>query len=240
MRLEKWSPELLPDHPSIAIIGKRRSGKSILLKSICYEYFKRKIAYVYVFSQTSQVNGYFDKWIPDKFIFSDINEEVLENIITRQEALTKMNRSLPKHRQEKIYTLLIFDDIGLNDARYSRLLHKIFLQGRHLSIGCVFLIQDATMISRVQRDNLDTVITFNLPNKLQRDRIVESYLMINDKEEGEDLLKAVTSRQYYVLVIDNTKTNSYELADFCYWYKSDIAPNSGWKMGNQRQWYQLN
>ena len=110
------------------------------------------------------------------------------------------------------------------------------LQGRHLHIACVYLIQDATMISRVMRDNLDAVMTFNLPNKIQRDRIVESFLMVNDRQEGEDVLKLITSRQYYIMVIDNTKTNSYQLNDFVYWYKSELAKGGTWRMASKRQW----
>ena len=236
MKLERWDPETLPKHPSIAILGKRRSGKSEVLKSLCKDYWKNIYTNVYVFSQTASVNGFYDGWCPSSFIFEDVNEEVVENIIKRQEALTKMNRTSRPSQRENISTLLIFDDIGLNDAKYSKVLHKIMLQGRHLHIACVYLIQDATMISRVMRDNLDAVMTFNLPNKIQRDRIVESFLMVNDRQEGEDVLKLITSRQYYIMVIDNTKTNSYQLNDFVYWYKSELAKGGTWRMASKRQW----
>lgn len=236
MKLGKWNPETLPKHPSIAIIGKRRSGKSEILKSLCHQYWRNIYPYVYIFSQTASVNGFYDGWCPSSFIYEDVDESVVENIIKRQEALTKYNRSLRPSQRENISVLLVFDDIGLNDARYSKVLHKIMLQGRHLHIACVYLIQDATMISRVMRDNLDAILTFNLPNKIQRDKIVESFLMVNDRQEGEDVLKLITSRPYYVMVIDNTKTNSYQLNDFVYWYKSELAPNGTWRMASKRQW----
>ena len=55
MELLEYDLNDLPENPSIVLCGKRRSGKGVLTKDLCYNFFRGKISNVFLFSPTSEI-----------------------------------------------------------------------------------------------------------------------------------------------------------------------------------------
>jgi len=72
---------ILPD-ATILILGRRRSGKSFLTRDIFYHH--KNIPSGVVFSGTEEASPFFGNFIPDSFIHSEYDPELMESIMNHQ------------------------------------------------------------------------------------------------------------------------------------------------------------
>ena len=226
--LTLWDPNTLPANFTLVLHGRRRTGKSFLIKHLCHAYLKRKFEYVYVFSETA-FNGWFQTFCPPQFIYEKFDDDILQAIINRQKVL----HQLTKGSNENINCLIILDDVL--DVKNSPSLEKLFLQARHYKISLIMAIQDATLISKKMRTNIDTAITFREPMEDRREMFIQSFLGFKDIKKGEALMnQAHNKADHSVLVIDCT-THSYNPADYVYYYEAQPTPKT-FKMGSLKQY----
>ena len=73
MDLYEYDLNDLPENPSIVLAGKRRSGKGVLTKDLCYNYFRGKIDNCFLFSPTSEIaqNGF--EFVPYEYRYTEID-----------------------------------------------------------------------------------------------------------------------------------------------------------------------
>ena len=84
----KCCAENLPNHPTMAFFGKRRTGKSTTITNILY-HCCQNIPFGIVMSDTAYA-GYWDKILPKRHIVQGLRQDVLEWLIERQKkAVTK-------------------------------------------------------------------------------------------------------------------------------------------------------
>jgi hypothetical protein len=57
---------------NMLFIGKRNSGKSVLIRDMLYHLNRSKIPRIVVFSGTEDSTGYYGQYVPDAFIFSTL------------------------------------------------------------------------------------------------------------------------------------------------------------------------
>lgn len=78
----KCCPENLPNHPTMAFFGKRRTGKSTTITNILF-HCCQNIPFGIVMSDTAYA-GYWDKILPKRHIVQGLRQDVLEWLIERQ------------------------------------------------------------------------------------------------------------------------------------------------------------
>jgi len=217
----------LPPNPSIVLAGKRRSGKNVLCKDLAYNYFRGKVKNVFVFSPTSEIaiNGY--DYVPFEFRYTEVDTDVIERIMKRQEFLIRNN---PKGDYRIL--ILIDDIISSNDAKQQKVIDRLFISARHFQISLIVSYQYIKKdFSPVQRDNVDVIFCFQQSNFDNKDALNKQYLSVNeDKKIGMELINTYAV-DYQTLVILNT-TNSSNYEDFCFYYKADIIEKK-FKLGKE-------
>jgi len=217
----------IPDNPSIVLAGKRRSGKNVLCKDLAYNYFRGKVKNVFVFSPTSEIaiNGY--DYVPFEFRYTEVDIDVLDRIMKRQEYLIRNN---PKGDYRIL--ILIDDIISSNDAKQQKVIDRLFISARHFQISLIVSYQYIKKdFSPVQRDNVDVIFCFQQSNFDNKDALNKQYLSVNeDKKIGMELINTYAV-DYQTLVILNT-TNSSNYEDFCFYYKADIIEKK-FKLGKE-------
>jgi len=217
----------LPPNPSIVLAGKRRSGKNVLCKDLAYNYFRGKVKNVFVFSPTSEIaiNGY--DYVPFEFRYTEVDIDVLDRIMKRQEYLIRNN---PKGDYRIL--ILIDDIISSNDAKQQKVIDRLFISARHFQISLIVSYQYIKKdFSPVQRDNVDVIFCFQQSNFDNKDALNKQYLSVNeDKKIGMELINTYAV-DYQTLVILNT-TNSSNYEDFCFYYKADIIEKK-FKLGKE-------
>jgi len=218
----------IPENPSIVLAGRRRSGKGVLTTDLCYNYFRgQKIKTCFLFSPTSEIasNGF--SFVPVEFRYPEVDVDVIERILKRQEYLIRNN---PKGNHR---ILLIIDDIiAANDNKQQKILDKLFICARHYQISLIVCYQYIKKdFSPVQRDNVDIIFCFQQSNFDNKDALNKQYLSVNnDKKEGMDLINKY-AKGYQTLTILNT-TNSDKFEDFCFFYEADLI-NKKFKLGQE-------
>ena len=89
LELKKFDIRKISDDAVIAAIGRRRTGKSIILKDILYN--KRHIPFGTVISGTEAANEFFSDFIPKTYIFHEYDKKIINNVLKRQINLIKKN-----------------------------------------------------------------------------------------------------------------------------------------------------
>jgi len=218
----------IPENPSIVLAGRRRSGKGILTKDLCYSYFRgQKLQSCFLFSPTAEIaiNGF--SFVPMEYRYTEIDVDVIDRILKRQEYLIKND---PRGNYK---ILIIIDDIiSSNDAKQQKILDKLFICARHYQISLIVCYQYVKKdFSPIQRDNVDIIFTFQQSNFDNKDALNRQYLSVSDnKKEGLDLINRYATG-YQTLVILNT-VNSDKYEDFCYFYEADMIERK-FKLGQE-------
>lgn len=222
--LKKFDPSKIGDGRISVVIGKRGTGKTVLVKDILYH--KRKIAAGICCSGTEDGNQWYGKFIPDMFVYNELDQAAVGRLVSRQRKLCKKNVHDP--------VFLILDDC-LYDRRVFRekLIRQLFYNGRHWSVFLVILVQYCMDLTPDLRTNIDYVFILRENIRTNRERLWKAYGGIfNTLDQFNAVMDSVTE-DYGALVIDNT-SKSNKIEDVAFWYKAN--PNRDFKMGSAALW----
>ena len=73
--------------PVCVLIGRRGTGKSVLVRDVLY--YHQDIPIGVVVAGTEEGNGYYGKMVPKLFIHNEYNTTIIENILKRQKSVLK-------------------------------------------------------------------------------------------------------------------------------------------------------
>jgi hypothetical protein len=208
--------------PVIVLIGKRDTGKSVLIRDILYHH--QDIPLATVISGTEPGNGFYSSIVPRMFIHDEYTSEIISNILLRQKKMLKeMKKEVDTYKRSSIdpRCILIMDDC-LYDGSWAKdkLMRFLFMNGRHWKTMLIISMQYPLGIPPVLRTNIDFV--FILRENIGRNRriIWENYASMFPTIEAFSTIMDQTTENYECLVINNNaKTN--KITDQIFWYKAD-------------------
>jgi hypothetical protein len=152
--LRQFSPEMIGPGETVGFIGKRKTGKSTAMLDIMYH--KRRTPAGIVVSGTAETNDTFSRVVPEAFIYSEWNPNVVESIIEAQESDVYARH---KAGLEKIDRFFVIDDQGYDDKFCnSKMLRKLLMNGRHIGFQIFVALQDALSLKPALRNQLDWII----------------------------------------------------------------------------------
>lgn len=217
------------------VIGKRNTGKSVLISEILYYLSKRKIPRACVFSATEESNRFFCNHIPDSFIFDDSDvESRLEAIVQDQKDLF-IKRQLGKIPADTdLRIVIVLDDIGYNKGTLkSKIVKFIFMNGRHYDIIVVLAAQHVMQLTPDLRSNCDYVICLKESNSTVMKNLYTNFFGIFEKPSHfRNAFQACTT-DYGCMVLNNT-IQTGDVDDVINWYKA--TPDREFKLGSEEFW----
>lgn len=143
--------------------GMKRSGKSVLIRHICWQY-RNEFSYVVVFSGSEEMNGAYDSYLPKKYIHSSYDSSVMNAIIEKQKKFKQANKD--------IQCLVIFDDamtFNWHSKKENPELVALATSNRHMGISIIIAIQSPRLIPNFWRSNADYVFLFRHLNQAVED-----------------------------------------------------------------------
>lgn len=217
------------------IIGKRSSGKSILIQDIMYFLSKTGMPRAVVFSATEESNGFFMKHIPGSFIFGVENaQQKLEDIMASQKRLLMRQRIGEIDKSVDTRLLICLDDIGYKrDVLASPILRQIFLNGRHDSISLIITVQHAMLLRPELRSNSDYIYVFKQNAVSCIKNLHEHYFAAFPTRKEFSLVLSSCTQDFGVLVLDNTKPST-DIPKTVFWYKAKLGRE--FKLGSKEFW----
>ena len=224
LTLRKFNPATIEDGRTIFIIAKRNSGKSVLTKDIMF--FKRHIPLGIVQSGTEEGNGYYSSFVPDIFVYSDLDLDAINRLIERQRRACKEGKARP--------AFIVLDDL-MYDAKFlkDKTIRSIFMNGRHWKIFIIVTAQFAGDIPPAIRSNIDYVFVLRENILQNRERLFRNFFGIFPSFDSFCQTLDATTNNYECLVLDNT-SKSNKIEDCIFWYKAD--PNRSFRMGSTKMW----
>ena len=216
-------------------IGKRNTGKSVLMAEILYYLSKQDIPRACVFSATEEANRFFCKFIPDSFIFDETEVETrLQSIVQDQRDLF-MKRELGLISSDTdLRIVIVLDDIGYDKkALRCEIIKFIFMNGRHFDIIVVLAAQHPMQLSPEIRSNSDYILCFKESNAKVRKNLYENFFGIFEKPAHFKNAFDACTQDYGCLVLDNT-VPSGDVNDVVNWYKA--TPDREFKLGSRDFW----
>ena len=207
------------------ILAPSGAGKTVLLQNMILDIYRDCFERIYIFSPSvdidhtwAPVKEYITKHIKphekEKIYFNNYNPDELTAIIERQH---KVIDYLKKHGHTKMYQFLVIIDDFADDptfTRQSKLLHQLYIRGRHQCISTITSSQVYKVISPIIRKNLTHLFVFRLRNHADLEAWTEELSAIYDKKTLHELYNLSTNEAHsflYINLMERDKTKMFYL-----------------------------
>ena len=153
------------------------SGKSFLIKYICYQY-RKLFNYIVVVAPMSDVNTDYN-FLPKSYVHNKYDDSLVDKIIAKQTAYKKAGKN--------IHMLLVLDDVAatpnMNFKKQNfNSLNKLWSANRHLNISVCVICHQVKQAPPLLRGNADySVISKVLSSAL--DDLWEEYGTFENKND---------------------------------------------------------
>ena len=199
------------------ILGPSGSGKSVLLQSMILDIYRGSFDQIYIFSPSVHVDDaiwepvrkYIDEKInllKEKVYFDHYDHNELDQIIETQKKVIQYQK-LKKHK--KLHQILIIiDDMADSSefCRHSKLLHSLYIRGRHICCSVITSVQKYSCLSTIARVNATSVFIFRLRSWQDLQTwLDETAALLKNKDALYELYKlAIEDSAYSFLYLDLT------------------------------------
>lgn len=220
MKIEELEPSMIDLTSTICVFGKRGSGKTQLICNLIYDIHKNKakknqqIDLICCFSPTDALQSNFSRFIPQCFIHSSYNENILLKLLETQKELKIRNGRTSN-------VVVILDDFGYDKSIWNSTLNQIFCNSRHYNICFIVTFQYSMQLPPSLRANIDIVISMKEPVLNNRKKLYQSlYGILGSWQNFEKTFKEVTE-DWGAIVCINNGSSSNEIEKNVFWYRSN-------------------
>jgi len=233
--LSKFDITSISDNAVVVFIGKRQTGKSILVKDLLFN--KRDIPVGTIISGTEGANRFYSKLLPKQFIHEEYEDEITDRVLKRQKKIVRQRENEEESFGRSTIdprTLYLLDDC-LYDNKWvrSKGIRSMFMNGRHYKILFMLTMQYALGIPPSLRTNIDYVFLLRENIVANRKRLYEQYAgMFPEFKMFCSVMDQVT-HDFHCLVI-NCNANSNKLEDQVFWYKAKM--HNDFRVGHPSIW----
>ena len=206
------------------ILGPSGSGKTVLLQNMILDIYKGCFNRVYIFSPSIEVDA---SWLPvkkyienemgvkhtdeDPIYFDHYDPEALHDILDTQHKITDYTKK--KNFKRLFQILIIIDDFADSPefTRQSKMLHSLYVRGRHNMISTITATQKFNAIHPIIRVNATELYVYRLRNMKDLDTFIDEVSAVLDKKTLLELYNIATAEPYSFLYVKLTAKNRDEM-----------------------------
>lgn len=235
LKLRKFDITSIQDDSVIIFIGKRRTGKSFVVRDLLYHH--QDLPLGTVISGTESANKFYSHILPSLFIHDNYSQSLIDNVYTRQKNITrKWKKEIDATGKSNIdpRAFLIFDDL-MDDHAWikDKNVKGIFFNGRHYKMMFMITMQHPLGIPPNLRTNVDYVFIMRENIYSNRKKIYDHYAgMFPTFEMFCNTIDACTENYECLVIQMNASSNKLE--DQVFWYKAQ--PHEDFKIGAKAFW----
>lgn len=240
--VRKFDPakQLHPDSV-VLLLGRRGSGKTILLKDLM-ETMKDDLFAGLGMTPTQDSVEMFEEFLPRPLVFDDFDDSALERVLEAKRRLSRRNARRRKKqnahgiKDAKKYIALILDDCMAEKKNLNKnVVRDVFMNGRHEDLFFVNLQQYVTDMSPALRTQVDFVFTFREPSLDNRMKLWRFFFgMFKDYNDFSDLMDGCTENHEVLVLANRVQSNDWR--DCIFWYKArKEVPR--FRLGSSKIWF---
>lgn len=166
MMMSKFTGENLELGSGVLIIGNRASGKTTMLLDLFHKN-RWRFAHTVLFSSTEPLEKKFSNLIPETFMYNEVNERALENIVKRQYYCASASLA------ENI--LVIIDNCINLKALNTEIMKRIWMNKRHLNISIWMVCDYMNLVPLFIERAAEYVAVFKERNKSLREKAYQMF-----------------------------------------------------------------
>ena len=216
LSLRKYDPASCKPFNTHILVGKRGSGKSVLLRNLLYEHRGMHDVGVCC-TPTMETADMFREFVPEGLIYNDYNGPVLQRIIAQQRARQEAGKKAPR-------VFIVLDDCGYEKELFSSkntAMRDLFQNGRHYKCTVYICLQYCTTIPPSFRANTDVVYALREPIIGNQKRLHEFFFgVIETFQNFRRVFGAATENHECLVTINTASSNSID--DCVFWYKARL------------------
>jgi len=221
MPIRKFKFSQMVPNPTIVMIAKRGSGKSVVTKNILAHY--NDIPGGVILSPTDKMSAFYGKFFPDIYIHYEYKTEIIQNILYRQtEIIEKTKRYIKLGKKVDPRAFLIMDDCLADKGKWSndKEIAEIFMNGRHYKLLYILTMQYPLGIGPRFRSNFDYIFILADDQYSNQKKIHEQYAGIFPTFQAFRQVFTQLTDDYGCMVIVNRGVRK-SICDKVFWYKAD-------------------
>ena len=218
LQIRRFDPSTIKPHRIVVVVGKRGTGKSVLLRDLLY-HAREKLDYGVAMSPTHGTAEGFRSFMPQSCVYQEYSPSIVEKLIDYQKTLANTRGA------DKLRSLFLVLDDCLYDQKVlkSKQIRELFMNGRHMRCFMMLAAQYMMDLSPALRTQVDYCICLRENIHANREKLYKFFFGIFPKYEMFSRVLDACTANYECLVIDNT-VQSNNISDCIFWYKAVSAP----------------
>ena len=211
--MRKFDVKTIKPHRIAFILGKRHTGKSVLMKNLLYH--MPRPDFVLAMAPTEDTLQTFREFLPECCIFDHFSQDKLDRTVAIQRELV--------NRGKQRSVLIILDDcMYQKNVLKSNAMRSIFFNGRHDHISLICSAQYMMDVDVSLRTNIDYIFTMRESILTNRQKLYKYYFGQFKKFDEFERVMAACTQDYKCMVMDGTVTNCKTAVDSVMWYKATV------------------
>jgi hypothetical protein len=222
--IRKFDMRMIPQDAVVIFIGRRRTGKSTLVRDLLFHH--QDMPFGTVISGTEESNDFYKKLIPPLFIHGEYSPVIIMNFCKRQKLVAMKAKQEAEQHGGRTRTdpkaFLIMDDCLYDDSwLHDKNIRYLFLNGRHLKVFFLITMQYPLGIPPMLRTNVDYCFILREPYVTNRKRIFDNFGSAFPSFEFFCQIMDQCTQNYECIVMANN-SQSNKLEDTVFWYKAEM------------------
>ena len=210
----------------IALLGRKGSGKTTVIKALCH--VLSSIVDVVVVISPTAIGNEFHHFIPITCIHDKFNADWLENLIDYQ------TRKWEENTGKEV--LVILDDCAFDNTMFKcEAFRKLFFNCRWAHITVIIASQSALNMPTYLRDQIDITISSCYRSERAQMQLYDNYFSVFDRFTDFKRTMMKIAQKRHMLVTINSFSETNDVANNVFWYKAPY-PVPDFKMGNPELW----
>lgn len=213
LNLHEFNIKSIEPNSVILIIGKRGSGKSVLLEDILYHH-RYRFDVGLAMTATEDAAARMRKHMPNALVYEDGIEM---KTLTKAKDLFKEC----EHQGKKRQSLAVFDDCMADKEMKGKTVTSFFYNGRHYGTTIIVTMQYCMNIGSDMRGQFDYVFVFHDPVAANRERLRKHYFGVFSHQDDFDKAFRSCTENYDCMVLDS-KQKSTDISKSVFWYHASL------------------
>ena len=227
---------IAPECPFRAIAyGPSGSGKSVLLQQLILDVYKGCFERIYIWSPSIDIDHVWDpvkRYIRKELKVDSKKEKCFFNTYNPKELAEVMDRQFRiadwmKNNGSSVFNVLIVVDDFADEAsftRQSKLLHQLYIRGRHAFISTITSVQKATTLAPLIRTQATHTFTFRLRSMQDLEVWLNENSAVYDKKTLTAIYKAATTPRFGFLYMNLMASDPKDM--FFFKFEARILPRA--------------